>query len=63
MLCLVVNVALKWRILEEVAVLVIDVLEVFLIDNVIYNIPLHVQFMLSIIGICHFSYVPFLFVF
>jgi hypothetical protein len=55
MLCLVLNVAIKWWILREVAVLVIDILEVFLIDDVIHNIFSYIKIMLVHIRICSSS--------
>ena len=45
MLRLVVNIAMKWRILEEVAVLV-------LIDGAIHNNPWYIQIMFFHVGIC-----------
>jgi hypothetical protein len=52
---LVINIAMKWRVMVEAIVLVIDILGVLFCDNVIHNFPPCIQIMIFIIEICHIS--------
>jgi hypothetical protein len=58
---LVVNVGMKQGILEEAAILILDVLEVLLVDGVIHNIPSCVGIMLFHVRIKPYfrTYFPF----
>ena len=54
-LSLVVNIATKGRILEEVPILVINIAKIFLIDSIIQSILSHVWIISSHVKICNSS--------
>jgi hypothetical protein len=51
MLCLVVNIAMKWKVQVKAVIFIIHILEVLLSDSVIYNIPPCIRIMIFPVGI------------
>jgi hypothetical protein len=46
----VINIAMKRRVLRDMAILVMDVLKIFLVDSVIHNIPPYRWIMVLVVG-------------